>query len=167
MPKYYPLAVRQKAQRLEQLLLRLEAGEALEKLCAELELRVKPEQVDKLKAKYEAGERSWEALLDGRHGHYQHVNVSVRAYLFERKREDENLTAGELAVEVEKKYKVKISVGHINHILRQVALTRPPGRPHKQGTSDEREGQREPAQPNAGIFFPGRGETADGSKPEG
>jgi transposase len=160
---YYPPAVYQKARQLEQLLLRLEAGEPLDQLCAELELDVSPERVTRLKAKYEAGGRAWEALLDGRFGHAQHVNSAIRAYLFERKRADEELTAGELAAEVAKKFKVQVSGGHINHVLRQLALTRPPGRPRKRPTKDESSAPTEPAQAQGGVFFPGGGEATDGS----
>lgn len=146
-----------KAKKLEQLLLRLEAGEALEQLCLELELRVSPERAEKLKAKYEAGGRRRELLLDGRFGHAQQVNSAVRAYLYERKQADKALTAGELAAEVEKKYKIRVSEGHINHVLREVALTRPPGRPAKRPEREQVE-KKEPPQANAGLFFPGRGE---------
>lgn len=160
MEKYYPPAVHRKAEKLEQLLLRLEAGEKLAQVCAELELEITPERAKKLKDKYEAGGRRREALLDGRYGHYQHVNSAVRAYLYERKQEDKELTAGELAKEVERKYQVKVSEGHINHILREVALTRRPGRPRK-GTDKEKE-KREAPQANAGLFFPGGSKTTAG-----
>ena len=149
-----------KAEKLEQLLLRLEEGEDLGQVCVELELEITPDRVKKLKAKYEAGGRGREALLDGRYGHYQQVNSAVRAYLYERKQEDEELTAGELAKEVEKKYQVKVSEGHINHILRAVALTRRPGRPRKKKEEEEK---REAAQENAGLFFPGGSKAGTGS----
>lgn len=159
---YYPPAVSEKARRLEQLLLRLEAGEPLDQVRADLELELKPERVNQLKAKYEAGGRRWEALLDGRFGHYQHVNSAVRAYLFERKQQDDRLTAGELASEVEQKFGLSISVGHINHILREVALTRTPGRPRKRVVSTETAVSSTPAQAQAGLFFPGRGQATAG-----
>ena len=162
MEKYYPPAVQRKAKKLEQLLLRLEAGEGLEQLCQELELKVSPKRAKQLKSKYEAGGRKWEVLLDGRYGHAQQVNSAVRAYLYERKQADQELTAGQLAREVEEKYNVKVSEGHINHILREVALTRAPGRPRKR-TEVEAKEKREGLQANAGLFFPGRGET----EPEG
>ena len=79
MAKYYPPAVHRKAEKLEQRLLGLEAGEALEQLCTELALQITPERAEKLKAKYEAGGRRREALLDGRYGHHQQVNSAVRA----------------------------------------------------------------------------------------
>jgi hypothetical protein len=159
---YYPPAVCQKAQRLEQLLLRLEAGEPLGQLVAELELELKPERVSQLKARYEAGGRTWEALLDGRFGHYQHVNSAVRAYLFERKQQDDQLTAGQLATEVEQKFGLSLSIGHINHVLRQVALTRVPGRPRKRPVEADPSAKTEPVQAHAGLFFPGRGQAAAG-----
>ena len=159
---YYPAAVAEKARRLEQLLLRLEAGEPLDQVRADLELELKPEQVNHLQAKYEAGGRCWEALLDGRFGHYQHVNSAVRAYLFERKQQDEQLTAGELASEVEQKFKVSISVGHVNHVLREVALTRTPGRARKRAVAAEPAATNPPSQAQAGLFFPGRGQATAG-----
>jgi transposase len=162
MTMYYPAAVSEKARRLEQLLLRLEAGEPLEQDRAELKLELKPERVNQLKAKYAAGGRRWEALLDGRFGHYQHVNSAVRAYLFERKQQDERLTAGELASEVEQKFKLSISVGHINHVLREVALTRSPGRPRQRAVPAESTATHAPIQAQTGLFFPGRGQAPVG-----
>jgi transposase len=159
---YYPAVVAEKARRLEQLLLRLEAGEPLDQVRADLELELKPERVSHLKAKYEAGGRRWEALRDGRFGHYQHVNSAVRAYLFERKQQDEHLTAGELASEVEQKFSMSISVGHINHVLREVALTRTPGRPRKRAVPAESSVTHAPVQAQAGLFFPGRGQATAG-----
>ncbi len=159
---YYPAAVSEKARRLEQLLLRLEAGEPLDQVQAELALDLKPERVSQLKVKYEAGGRRWEALLDGRFGHYQHVNSAVRAYLFERKQQAEQLTAGELASEVAQKFQVSMSAGHVNHVLREVALTRRPGRPRKRARAAESPATEPPLQAQAGLFFPGRGQATGG-----
>lgn len=159
---YYPPAVQQKAQRLEQLLVRLAAGEPLDPLCAELGFKLTPKRISQLQAKYEAGGRSWHALQDGRFGHYQQVNTAVRAYLYERKQQDDQLTAGQLAGEVAAQFGVTVSEGHLNHVLRQVALTRPPGRP---GPKPARTGPTSPTDrpvANAGLFFPGRGETGHG-----
>lgn len=161
MKRYYPPAVHQKAEKREHLLLRLEAGEPLEEVCHELDLDLSPERVEKLKVKYEAGGRQLEALLDGRFGHRQHVNSSIRAYLYERKQADAELTARELVTEVAQKYHISVSEGHINHILRGLALTRPPGRPRKR---PDRNADQKPAPPqaNAGLFFPGREQAPPG-----
>jgi transposase len=161
MEKYYPAAVHGKAEKLEQMLVRLEAGEPLAEVCEALALKLTPARVEQLQAKYEAGGRQRAALLDGRYGHYQHVNSAIRAYLTERKQADAGLTAGALAVEVVEKYGVKISEGHINHVLREVALTRPPGRPRKNETPAQA-AKPVPPQANAGLFFPGRGEGGAG-----
>lgn len=164
---YYPSAVQQKAQLLEQLLLRLEAGEPLAHLCSELGVELSPQRVEQLKAKYEAGGRGWEALRDGRFGHYQQVNTAVRAYLFERKQQDDQLTAGQLVSEVAAKFGVAVSKGHLNHVLRQVALTRPPGRPGSQPVRAEPVVSAEQPEMNAGLFFPGRGQAGHGGHPSG
>jgi hypothetical protein len=160
----YPPAVQHKAQRLEQLLLRVEAGETFAHVAAELGLTIPSDRLSHLQAKYEAGGRQWAALLDGRYGHYQQVNSAVRAYLFERKQQDEGLTAGQLASEVEHKFAVKVSAGHVNHVLRTVALTRPPGRPRKGSVGQSVGADQEIEAPlaNAGLFFPGGRQTSHG-----
>ena len=179
----HPQAVIEKAQRLEQLLLHLEAGEPFEQTRAALDLRVKEKDVPWLQAKYDASGRAWEALIDGRYGHSQKANSAVLQWMYDRKKEDESLTAGELAKELAEKFKVNLSVGQINYLLRKVELTRPPGRPPKRrtagdespepmATAEERaetpepvtavEGNTESVE-HAGLFFPGGGEARDGS----
>jgi transposase len=161
MEKYYPAAVHRKAEKLEQMLLRIEAGEPMAEVCQALGLKLTPKRVEQLQAKYEAGGRQRAVLLDGRYGHDQHVNSAIRAYLTERKQVDTSLTAGALAAEVAEKYGVQISEGHLNHVLREVALTRPPGRP-RQNERPAPAAQPAPPQANAGLFFPGRGEGGAG-----
>jgi transposase len=163
----HPPAVIEKAQRLERLLLRLEAGEPFDQVHADLDLGIRAKDVPKLQAKYEAGGRTWEALVDGRYGHPQKAHSALREWMHERKREDESLTARELAPAIEKQFHVELSIGHINYLLRKVELTRPRGRPRRRR---EEEGETAPvtAAPssesldNGGIFFPGSGEARDG-----
>lgn len=166
----HPPAVCEKAQRLERLLHRIEAGEPLDQVCADLDLNVKKaEKIPKLQAKYEAGGRSWEALIDGRYGHSQTAHSALREWMYERKREDKALTAGELGSEIEERSGVKLSVGHINYLLRKKELTRPRGRPRRR-REKEAESETTPASatppgeslPNGGLFFPRRGEAGDG-----
>jgi transposase len=164
-----PPAVCEKAQRLERLLLRLEAGEPFDPVRADLGLSVRAEDVPKLQAKYEAGGRTWEALIDGRYGHPQTAHSALREWMHERKREDESLTARELSEEIREQFQVELSIGHINYLLRKVELTRPRGRPHRR-REEEEEGEAVPsaaAPPdesldNGGLFFPGSGEARDG-----
>jgi transposase len=159
MEQPHPPVVIEKAQRLEQLLHRVEQGEPLAEVCAQLGLAVSPERLRVLQVKYEAGGRRWEVLVDGRYGHQQSVTSEMKAWLYERKGEDETLTGPDLVQELAERFKVKISVGHVNHLLREVGLSRPTGRPpqssqKKEAAASETTG---PVVDNAGIFFPGGG----------
>jgi hypothetical protein len=159
-----PAAVIEKAQRLEQLLQRVAQGELLEQVCAELDLTVDVRRLAQLQAQYAAGGRTWEALIDGRYGHPIKAHSALREWLYERKRQDKELTAPELMGEVKEKFRVELSAGHINYLLRKVELTRPTGRP------PNRPAEAEPADPdpptqtldNAGLFSPGSRKARDG-----
>ena len=65
----YPTAVLEKAKRLEQLLHRVAAGEALDAVNEALGFDLDQEQLVRAQAKYEAKGCRWEALIDGRYGH--------------------------------------------------------------------------------------------------
>jgi hypothetical protein len=165
----HPSAVCEKAQRLEQLLQRVKTGEPFEQVRDELELCVQEKELVRLQAKYEAGGQSWEALIDGRYGHPQTAHSGLREWMYERKREDETLTAQKLSEEIAERFKVELSVGHINYLLRKAELTRPRGRPQqeqKQAVSEEGPASAVPSEQsldNGGIFFPGSSETGDGA----
>jgi len=166
----HPPVVCEKAQRLERLLLRLEAGEPFDQVCADLDLSVRPEDLPKLQAKYEAGGRTWEALIDGRYGHPQTAHSALREWMYERKREDKSLTARELFKEIKERFQVELSIGHINYLLRKVELTRPrgqPGRHREEGKDQVAPAPETPSSAslgNGGIFFPGSGEARDGDQ---
>lgn len=49
--------------------------------------------------------------------------------MYERKREDETLTASQLAKQLKEQFGVKLAPGDINSLLRKMGLARPPGRP--------------------------------------
>ena len=163
----YPAAVLEKAQRLEQLLLRVASGESLDEVNKELGFDLDQQELDRQQAKYEAGGRTWEASIDGRHGHPRKAHSALREWLYARKKEDENLRAPQLAVEVKEKFDVELSDGHINYLLRKRGLSAPTGRPVAKQCPAE-EDTATPAAPsesvdNAGIFFPRRSERGDGS----
>lgn len=165
----HPPAVCEKAQRLERLLQRIEAGEPFDQVRADLGLGIEEEDVPKLQAKYAAGGRTWEALIDSRYGHPQTAHSALREWMYERKREDKSLTARELAEEIAEQFQVELSIGHINYLLRKVELTRPRGRPHRRREEKEEAAAQAPAAPsdesldNGGLFFPGSGEARDGN----
>ena len=146
-------------------MLRLEAGEEPATVCAELGLELTPARVKKLQAKYEAGGRQTAALLDGRFGHSQHVTSAIRAYLYKRRQAEPEISGPALAVEVERRFRVTVSVGHINHLLDEVALNRRTGRPRKKVAPAPE--ATPPAQANAGLFFPGGSEAGVGRDRDG
>jgi len=164
----HPPAVCEKAQQVEQLLQRVEAGEPFESARAALGLRVEEEDLTRLRARYEAGGRRWEALIDGRYGHPQKAHSALREWLYERKRADDSLTAPELVREVQAQFGVELSAGHINYLLRKVELTHPPGRPFRAKGQETSAGtaagvnEGGSSLANAGIFFPRSRETGDG-----
>ena len=88
--------------------------------------------------------------------------------MYERKREDETLTASQLAKKVKDQFGVKLDPGHINYLLRKVGLTRSPGRPPGPEAAKD---DPEPEQPDqslddAGVFFPGNSKARDGGHRE-
>jgi transposase len=162
----YPKAVLEKAKRLEQLLHRVAAGESLSKVNERLGFDLDQEQLTRAQAKYEAGGRTPEALIDGRYGHPQKIHSGIREWLYARKKKDEDVRAPRLAQEIEEQFGVKVDPGHINYLLRKRGLTAPPGRPYKEEPGDEETTAVATAASesidNAGIFFPGGGEGRDG-----
>jgi len=164
----YPPAVLEKAQRLEQLLLRVAAGESLDAANAAFGFNLDERQLARWQAKYEAGGRRWEALIDGRHGHPRQAHSALREWLYARKEQDEEMRAPRLVDEIEEKFGVELSAGHINYLLRKRGLTAPPGRPPK-GPDTAAEPPAAPDAPsasmdNAGIFFPRSSEGRDGRR---
>ena len=163
----YPAAVLEKAQRLEQLLLRVASGEPLDEVNKELGFDLDQQGLARAQAKYEAGGRTWEALIDGRHGHPRKAHSALREWLYARKEEDESLRAPQLVDEIKERFGVELSAGHVNYLLRKRGLSALPGRPFKESRPDE-DATTTPGAPsefvdNAGIFFPRRSERGDGS----
>jgi transposase len=162
----YPPAILEKAQRLEQLLLRVAAGEALDEVNEALGFSLDQKQQARWQTKYEAGGHKWEALIDGRQGHGRKARTELREWLYGRKEGDEEVRAPQLADEIKEKFDVELSDGHINYLLRKRGLSAPPGRPYKTQPPAEK-AKVEPVAPsesddNAGIFFPRGGEGRDG-----
>jgi transposase len=160
----YPAKVREKAQQMEQLLLQIEQGTSLEEACAQLNVEVSERQLSRLQAKYQAGERRWEVLQDGRFGHRQGVTPEIENWLYARKRQEagqatsEQSTATQLGQEIELRFQVKLHPWQINYVLRQRGLTRPAGRPRQTDeTENSGESQGEAVVTervdNAGVFF--------------
>jgi transposase len=150
----HPSAVLAKARRLEQLLRRVAAGESLADLNAELGFELDEAGLAQQQAKYAAGGHTWTALIDGRHGHPRKAHSALREWLYARKKEDDTLRAPQLVKEIQDQFGVTLHAGHVNYLLRQRALTAPPGRPFKQQPPAAAEPPDELVD-QAGLFFPG------------
>jgi transposase len=153
----YPPAILEKAQRLEQLLLRVAAGESLDAVNAELGFKLAAEGLARQQAKYEAGGRSWQAVLDGRQGHARKAHSALREWLYARKREDDDLRSPQLVQEIRDKFGVELSGGHVNYLLRKCELTAPPGHPYPHPVAESSAASATAAAgeavENAGFFF--------------
>ena len=159
----HPPAILEKAQRLEQLLLRVASGEPLDEVNAALGFSLDQHQLARWQAKHEAGGHIWEALIDGRHGHPRKAHSALREWLYARKKADESLRAPQLASEIKKQFGVELSAGHINYLLRKRGLSAPPGRPLKKQPGEETPTAPSESVENAGVFFPRSGESGDAS----
>lgn len=161
----YPQAVLEKAQRLAQLLQRVTAGESLENANEALGFDLDQRELARAQAKYESGGHRWQALIDGRHGHMRKAHSALREWLYARKQEDERLRAPQLAKEIEAKFGVTLTDGHINYLLRKRGLTAPPGRPYKktpEDTASDDAATNTESVENAGLFFPRGSKARDG-----
>ena len=163
----YPEAVMEKAKLHGELVKRVESGESREQVCEDLGIQVDEERLAILRTKYKAGGQTWQALLDGRHGHSQKVHSEIREWLYERKKQNEKQRSPALAKEIEKKFGVKISEGHVNYLLRKQGLAAPPGRPYKGKEVEKAEesvSETTESLENGGIFFPGSSQGGNESK---
>ena len=153
----YPQAVLEKAERLEQLLHQVAAGESLESANEALGFDLDQRELARAQAKYEAGGHRWQSLIDGRHGHSRKANSALREWLYTRKQEDESLRAPRLVEEIEAQFGVTLTDGHVNYLLRKRGLSASPGRPYK-GKVEETGSDDAPTSStsvdNAGLFFP-------------
>jgi transposase len=161
----YPQAVLEKAKRLEQLLHRVAAGESLESANQALGFDLDQRELARAQAKYESGGYRWQSLIDGRHGHSRKAHSALREWLYTRKEEDESLRAPKLVKEIEARFGVTLTDGHVNYLLRKRGLTAPPGRPYKSGaeeTAPEDAPTSTESVDNAGLFFPRGSKAGDG-----
>lgn len=155
----YPKAIVEKAKRIEHLLQRVQAGEPFDQVCADLKVKLAVSALAKVQEKYEAGGRKYKALIDGRCGHPQKAHSAMREWLYARKVAHPQLAAYQLAKEVTDQFDVKLSIGHINYLLRRVGLAGPRGRPrHPINKQQPKTACTRPDEvlENAGLFFPRR-----------
>lgn len=139
------------ARRKEQWIRRTEAGEDPKRVSRELNLKMKLRALERLKRRYRAGGRTWQALLDHRHGVATKGTAAVKAFLAKAKARNPQLTGAELCVQVWERFEIEISLGYLEALLREAGLSNPPGRPRQAPAVP-----REPSHhvEHAGAFFP-------------
>jgi len=139
------------ARRKEEWLLRVEQGEDPDKVRRELKL--KPCSLAWLRQRYKAGGRTWQALLERRHGIARKGTAEVKAFLKKAKERNPQASGADLRVEVWERFEIDISLSRLNELLHAEGLSNSPGRPRKEPppetpTAPERDID------NAGAFFP-------------
>lgn len=148
----HPPTVVAKAKKLEQLLLKLEAGLSLTEACSQLSIEVNEKRAKQLLNKYNSNGRSWEVLVDGRYGHKQKITNAIRKRLYELKQINPTLRAKGLAQILVKEFGIEVSVGHINYLLRKKGVSYGVGRPSTVNKDLNNRYQTD-FLPNAGIFL--------------
>ena len=151
--RYSPAEREDLARRREQWILRIEKGEDPERVRRELKLKLKVRTLARLKPRYQKGGRTWQALLERRHGLATKGTPAVMAFVAKVKARHRQITAGEMVAEIWERFEIEISVNRLGELLKQAGLSNPVGRP-----------RQAPAEPpaktagrevdHAGAFFP-------------
>jgi transposase len=141
------------ARRKEQWILRTGRGEAPEQISRELKLNLKSDALRRLKQRYQAGGRKWQALLGQRHGVATKGTAEVKAFLKKAKERDPQVTSAELCVQVWERFEIDISLSRLNELLHAEGLSNAPGRPQKAATPEMSSATKREVD-NAGAFFP-------------
>ncbi|MEK7717526.1 MAG: hypothetical protein AAB385_02210 [Planctomycetota bacterium] len=141
------------AHRKEQWILRTERGEDPERVRRELKVPLKTSSLAWLTQRYQAGGRTWQALLERRHGVATKGTAAVKAFLAKAKARDPQLTGAELCLQVWERFEIEISLGRLNALLHEADLSNPPGRPPKASAKKEPATTAREVE-NAGAFFP-------------
>jgi transposase len=141
------------ARRKEQWILRTERGEDPERVNRDLKLNLKSDALRRLKQRYQAGGRKWQALLGRRHGVATKGTAEVKAFLKKAKERDPQATGAELRRQVWERFEIDLSLSRLNELLHAEGLSNAPGRPQK-ASAPETPSASERDLDNAGAFFP-------------
>jgi transposase len=141
------------ARRKEQWILRTGRGEDPERISRELNLNLKSDALRRLKQRYQAGGRKWQALLGQRHGVATKGTAEVKAFLKKAKEQHPQATGAELCVQVWERFEIDLSLSRLNELLHAEGLSNAPGRPRK-ASPPETASAAERDLDHAGAFFP-------------
>jgi hypothetical protein len=161
----YTLAEREDlARRKEQWMLRTEHGEDPERVRRQLKLKQKVRTLTLLRPRYQQGGRTWQALLERRHGVATKGTPAVKAFVAKAKAKHPHLTAADLVVKIWERFEIEISLNRLNEILKGAGLSNPVGHP-KGPTANRTPSTPERDVDHAGACFPpGRVERTGGAR---
>lgn len=150
----YTLAGREDlARQKEQWILRTEQGEDPERVRQALHLKLQVVTLARLRIRYAAEGRTWQALLERRHGKATKGTPAVKAFVAKAKAKHPHLTAAELVGLIWDRFEIEISRNRLSTLLKQADLSNPVGRPP--GVAPDRLGPTtEGDVDHAGAFFP-------------
>lgn len=154
--RYTPAEREDLARRKEQWIIRTEKGEDPKRVRNELKLTLSLKTLPRLKQRYRNYGRTWQALLERRHGLATKGTPEVKAFVAKAKAKDPQATAAELVTQVWDRFEIEISLNRMNQLLRAAGLNNPVGRP-KRDPADPPPQALERNVDHAGTFFPSRG----------
>jgi transposase len=150
----YTLAEREDlARRREQWLLRTAQGEDPAQVRRALKLAQSVRALEALRPRYEAEGRTWQVLLERRHGKATKGTPAVKAFVAKVKAKQPDVTAAVLVEQIWERFEITISLNRLNELLKQEGLSNPVGRPPQAARAHA----SEPAErdvDHAGAFFP-------------
>ena len=148
----YTIAGRENlAHQKEQWILRTEQGEDPERVRQALHLKLQVVTLARLRLRYAAEGRTWQALLERRHGKATKGTPAVKAFIAKAKAKHPQLTAADLVVQIWDRF--EISRNRLSTLLKQAGLSNPVG--HPPGVVVDRLGlATEGDVDHAGAFFP-------------
>lgn len=165
MDKQFTQAQVDLAVRKEQLILRVEQGDALETVSQELGLTYHPKHVFRLRRRYIEGGRHWTALVDQRKGGLPtKISDEIVEWMREEMRRDPKVTASYLRDQIRAKFKIEIHARHVRRVARDLRHEGQRGRPRQahQSVGSTTEPPSIEQTQYAGIFFPPGCTMADG-----
>jgi transposase len=141
------------ARRKEQWILRTAQGEDPERVRQALHLKPQIVTLARLRARYVAAGRTWQALLERRHGRATKGTPAVKAFVAKAKAKHPQLTAADLVAQIWDRFEIEISRNRLSTLLKQAGLSNPVGHPPgvvADGLRHSPEGDVD----HAGAFFP-------------
>lgn len=141
------------ARRKAQWIRRTAQGEDPDPVRQELKLHLKASSLPRLRQRYQAGGRKWQALLERRHGWATKGTPAVKAFLQKAKARHPQATGAELCVQVWERFEIDLSLSRLNELLHAEGLSNAPGRPRKV-SPPETASAAERDLDHAGAFLP-------------